>query len=110
MKKRAPFKIVFNDKKKLDEMLELRKRGWTYMSLGLLYGVDYSSIYHTCKKYNVEPLFSTKGLNKLNFNLSINHILKTIGLRQKKIKNYADYLKDAGYSKSQVSFYLSNIK
>lgn len=110
MKKRSPFKIIFDDKKKLHEMLELRKKGWTYISLGTLYGVDYSSIYHECKKFHVEPPIKATRLNKAGINLSTGYILKIVGLKPKRIKSYADYLRDAGYSKSQVSFYLSNIK
>lgn len=110
MKKRTPFKFIFDDKKKLNEMLELRKKGWTYVSLGFLYGVDFSSIYHECKKFHVEPPVKATRSNKAGIVLSPDNILKVVGLKPKKIKTYADYLKDAGYSKSQVSFYVSNIK
>lgn len=40
----------------LNQMLLLRKAGWTYKNLALLFKCDFSSIYHQCQKYNVRPV------------------------------------------------------
>lgn len=40
---------IFRNQNVLNAMLELRRRGWTYQSLGLLFNVDHSSIYMACK-------------------------------------------------------------
>ena len=50
---RTPFKKVFSDPEKMAKMLALRQAGWSYVSLGDLYGVDYTSIYHNCKAHGV---------------------------------------------------------
>lgn len=95
-KTRKPFKMVFRNKHKLDSMLSLRKMGWTYMSLALLYGVDYTSIYHECKKFNVKK-------EKDSVDFSVRSILNDLGIHAKKEKTYADYLREAGY-KSQMNW------
>ena len=52
--------------KELAEMVALRRRGWTYQSLGFIYGVDHSSIYHLCKKYGAE-----RGNHEVVYNLPV---------------------------------------
>jgi hypothetical protein len=84
---RRPFKIVFSDKNKLEAMIELRKQGWTYHSLALVFGVDFSSIYHECKKFHVE-----KGKDNIDFTpRSIIHLLE---IKAQEPKMYADYLRE----------------
>lgn len=39
----------------LEKMLDLRRQGWTYSAIGLLYNKDHSTILHHCKKHGVEP-------------------------------------------------------
>ncbi len=91
---RKPFKMIFGDRNKLDTMLSLRRHGWTYGSLALLYNVDYSSIYHQCKKFHVEP-------PGYRVDFSVRTILRDLGIKAKKEKMYADYLRESGY-KSQM--------
>ena len=79
----------------LEEILALRKKGWTYQSLAFLYGVDHSSIYHLCKKYGAE-----RGENEIVFDLpavidavnpqiDVGSILSVI---RHKPSSYAEYL------------------
>lgn len=88
-------KHVFSNKRKLELMLRLRKEGWTYHSLGFVFGVDYTSIYGECKKFNVKK-------EKENVDLSVRSILTNLGIRARKVKSYEDYLMQAGYKKPQV--------
>lgn len=39
----------------LEEMLELRRQGWTTPALGARYGKDHTTILHHCRKHGVEP-------------------------------------------------------
>lgn len=94
---REPYKKIFSDKKLLDMMFSLRIKGWSYPSLAMIFGVDYSSIYHECEKFHIKKM----GNNNLNMKL----ILKELGVKAPKLKTYEDYLKEAGY-KSQ-SYYVN---
>lgn len=87
---RKPFKKIFKDKQKLSTMISLREKGWTYKSLALVFGVDYSSIYHECKKFHVE-----KRGESVDF--SVRSLLTNMGIEAKKERMYADYLREAGY-------------
>lgn len=87
---RKPYKKIFGDKNKLDTMLALRRMGWTYTGLALLYNVDFSSIYHECNKFHVKR---TK--NSVDF--SIRTLLSELDIKVKKDKTYKDYLQEAGY-------------
>lgn len=40
----------------LSQMLLLRRAGWTYKNLAILFHCDFSTIYHHCQKYNVRSL------------------------------------------------------
>lgn len=92
---RTSYKKVFKEDQILNGMLQLRRSGWTYMSLALLFGVDYSSIYHQCKKFHALKL------NK-PVDFSVKSILRTLDIKSKKVKMYEDYLRESGYKKSQV--------
>lgn len=82
-------------KKELDELISLRKKGWTYESLAFLYGVDHSSIYHLCKKYGAEP-----GTHRISFDFpavieAVNPQVDVISILEsvrRKPVCYADYL------------------
>lgn len=93
---RLSYTRVFRDKGNLEEMLSLRRKGWTYHSLAFLYGVDHSSIYHECKKFEVEPI-------KKKVSFSIKSVLSMLEIKVKGPKTYNDYLREAGY-KSQEYF------
>lgn len=81
------FKMIFNDKNKLNEMLELRRLGWTYVSLALIYNVDHSSIYAQCKKRHIKCPIRP-------ISLDISALLKNIEVNVPKDKSYKDYLKE----------------
>lgn len=81
------FVMVFKNEDKLRKMLELRRQGWTYQSLALIYGVDHSSIYNWCKiKHIPRP--------KEPISLDLSQLLSQIGFEVKRDKTYADYLFD----------------
>lgn len=76
-------------------MLELRRKGWSLVSLGIIFGVDFSSIYHLCKKYKIEKSENTLAFNPKNIIALTNILVKTP-------KNYADYLKEENTRKKLV--------
>ena len=45
---------VFKEQNTLEEMLSLRRQGWTYEQLAEKYQVDKSSIYHWCVLYGLD--------------------------------------------------------
>lgn len=47
---------IFTNKHELEKIFELRRQGWTYQAIGLLYDKDHSTIVHHCKKHGVVPL------------------------------------------------------
>lgn len=56
MTQRTTFiKIFVKQPEQLREMLLLRYNGMTTTKLGLLYGVDHTSIIHWCQKFGVKP-------------------------------------------------------
>src|SRR3990167_8393146 len=103
------YKRVFRNKPELlQEMLDLRKQGWSFPRLGVKYGVDYSSIIYQVKKHGdkvKQELLkrkskkTTKETTKERYRAAhIPQIMKQdIELVIEKInqgKNYADYLKE----------------
>ena len=46
---------AFADKVTLEEMLSLRKQGWSYNRLGLKYDRDHTTIIYWCQKMGVSP-------------------------------------------------------
>jgi len=80
----------------VNKIIELRKRGWTYQSLGFLFGVDHSSIYHLCKRFNIgrgnhEVIFDLPSVIETTQSpYEIQSILE-ISIRTKPL-SYADYL------------------
>lgn len=87
--KKSPrtFRKVFKDKNRLTKMLIDRYHGWTYVSLGIVYGLDHSSIYKACKVNGVLP-------PPQQISLSIPTILSLIGVKGRVEKNYKDYIND----------------
>ena len=45
---------VFKEQSTLEEMLSLRRQGWTYEQLAERYHVDKSSIYHWCVVFGLD--------------------------------------------------------
>lgn len=87
---RTSDKKIFKDPKKFSLMSDLRQRGWSYKSIAIVFGIDHSSVYHSCKKFHI-----LKGKEEIDF--GIKGILSSIGVKCKKEKMYADYLREAGY-------------
>lgn len=46
-------KKIFSNKELLEKMLVMRRAGWDYISLGIIFNVDHSTIYYECKKASV---------------------------------------------------------
>lgn len=81
------YQKVFNDKRRLNTMFEMRRQGFSLLSLALIFGVDHSSIHHLCKKYNV-----SKSPQELEF--SLKHIISLNKVFVRVPKSYAEYLRD----------------
>lgn len=80
--------MIFRDQGKLERMLEMRRAGWTYVSLGYIYGVDHSSIYSWCKMRGI-PSPSAP------ISLDIGAIIAMVGIAPKpRQKTYRDYLEE----------------
>lgn len=47
---------LFKDKQKLYKMVNLRRNGWAFTSLELIFGCSRISIQDQCKKYQIYPL------------------------------------------------------
>src|SRR3990167_6884614 len=56
-------KKLFLDEEKLQEMLELRKGGWSYNALAKKYGCDHTSIIYQCQKHKIKNQFKMQILN-----------------------------------------------
>jgi len=76
---------VFNDKKKLNSMLVMRKKGYSLISLGIIYGADFTTIYHHCKSNKIKK-------NKSELQFSIPNILSLVEMKIRKSKSYMEYL------------------
>jgi hypothetical protein len=63
-------KKIFTDKKVLEKMLDMRRNGWGYVNLGIVFGVDFSTIYYECKKAGIK-VSATK-------TLKIDNIIKNV--------------------------------
>ena len=84
------FQMVFKNPALLDSMLSLRRQGWTYESLALLFKVDHSSIYKACKiRHIIRP--------RITLSIYIPGIIDAIGIKPLKEKTYQDYLEEDRY-------------
>ena len=97
MKNRV-FKKVFTDKNRLNSMIQFRQKGFSYLSLAVIYGVDHSSIYYICKKYGVE-----KGGHNIEFSIPTIISLSDVTVRRRP-KSYAEYLEEAKNREYQKRF------
>lgn len=82
------FSKVFRDKTKLVKMLHMRRCGWTFKGLAVVFGVDYSSIYKACKIHGVVPL-----TRLIPFDLSNVFILT--GFTPRREKSYREIIEEA---------------
>ncbi len=53
---RKPRTSISKDKEILLEILDLRRAGWTFVSLAQLYDCDRTSLRYQCRKYQVFPI------------------------------------------------------
>lgn len=83
-----PYNEVFSDKRKLETMLEFRRQGFSLISLGIIFGVDFSTIYYHCKKNHIQKLSEPK-------EFSIPALLSMYQIRAYRPKSYAEYLSDS---------------
>src|SRR3990167_3640159 len=72
--KKGNKKLFLEDEEKLQEMLKLRKSGWSYHTLAKKYGCDHSSIIYQCQKNGV-----------FNNNIQTTRIVSEV--KKKEIKN-----------------------
>lgn len=103
---RAGYKKIFNDEKKLQEMLDLRSQGWSFPKLGARYGCDHSSIIYQVKKHGVRVKsellnqFQRSGYRKSctiypTVEISITESDKRMGVvKMNQGKDYIDYLRE----------------
>ena len=82
----------FKDKQLLDTMIAMRRQGWTYETLALIFKVDHSSIYKACKIRHIRRPQKTLSLDLPN-------ILYEVGIKPPKEKTYQDYLVEDKYRK-----------
>lgn len=90
MSKRT-YKRIFRDEAIFNSMIQLRKMGFSYLSLATIFGIDHSSIYAKCKKYSI-----IKGDKDLEFGIKyIIELEPTIyAIRPKSYKEYIDQEKN----------------
>lgn len=79
--------IFKNDEKLLEKMLELRRQGWTYVSLAFIFGVDHSSIYKWCKVRGIPRPSVTRAID-------VPTIISQFGYESRHEKTYAEYLRE----------------
>jgi len=81
--------FAFKNPNVLNAMIELRRRGWTYKSLGIIFDVDHSSVYNACKIRGIE-------IPKHPVSLNIFELLSKFiqPPKEQKLKTYADYLEE----------------
>ena len=72
----------------LERMLELRKLGWTYISLAFIFGVDHSSIYKWCKIRRIPNPSRT-------LSIDVPSLISTFGYQTRHLKTYEEYLKES---------------
>lgn len=79
----------FKDEHKRTEMLNLRRSGWTYEAIAIIYGVDHSSIYFWCKREHIPvPIVP------MSFQDIVPTIVTSFIPEGKHEKTYQDYLED----------------
>lgn len=68
--------FTLQNKECLEEMLNMRRKGMSFVAIGRYYGKDHTTIMHHCKKYNVTPM-SFRG-SKVVFRRTIDFIEKPV--------------------------------
>ncbi len=55
---RHTYKKIFSDPGKLEELIRLRKEGYSFLKLAMIFSCDPSSVQNQCKKYenNIGPI------------------------------------------------------
>lgn len=84
------FSMIFKrDDALLERMLTMRKEGWTYVSLAIIFGVDHSSIYKWCKIRRIPR-------PKNPISIDIPSIVGIVGLtfNEPHVKTYKEYLEE----------------
>lgn len=120
---RMPFHKLFYDKQKLYTLVNLRRNGYAYTSLALIFKCDVSSVRHQCDKYMVVPeeeiytieRIATEVITDLSGFTTAEritaHVLRQLkpyvsqpvrweeadGTRYAMGKSYQEYLAEAGY-------------
>lgn len=92
---------IFEDIKKLHEMLALREQGAGLSELGRRYGVDHSTIFYHSRKNGVAMLVTVSGIRQpvdrpvhVTISLSGNVRMADDGSPLNQGKNYAEYLEE----------------
>lgn len=83
------------DEKLLEKMLELRRQGWTYVSLGFIFGVDHSSIYKWCKVKRIPRPSVTIAID-------VPTIISGFGYQSRHEKTYQEYLQEDRLRHSKI--------
>jgi hypothetical protein len=83
----------FKDQFSLYQMLVLRRAGWDLKSLGVLFGVDFTSIAHWCDIMSVKP--DGHQTLKLHVIFHLPELKEEIPEYKKVPKSYMDYLKES---------------
>lgn len=72
----------------LNDMLQLRRKGWTYVSLAFIFGVDHSSIYKWCKIRHLPKPDTT-------ISIDVSSLISRFGYKTRHLKTYQEYLMES---------------
>lgn len=82
---------TFKDPQLLEEMLALRREGWSITALAQKYNCNFTSVWHQCKKHDIRPLRITIRLTQTPQNPVYEDFN---GETLNKGKSYKEYLKE----------------
>ena|SRR3990167_6561985 len=100
---RESYKKIFYNLEKLNEMIELRKKGWSYLQLANRFNVDHTSIIYQWSKYAKNMGIPLKVKESLKFEYK-----KPIVING---KSYCDYVNtDINRRKSHAEKILDEIR
>ncbi len=92
MKSHKGYKKLFNDKEKLDLLINLRLEGYSISSLATIFHCDKVAIRHQCDKYGIYPQdMHNPWMNSFSVSSVVASVLGV------KPRSYKDYLAKAGY-------------
>lgn len=87
---------VFKNKKNLESLIRLRRKGYTLKSLALIFNVDFTSVYHHVKGIKSENvLILTLSNIFLTFQVDYISIIHLLDIHPKQQKTYAEYLAES---------------